>query len=46
MVDPITLSVVWGALISIGEQMGVALARTAHSNAVKDGYDFSAAVAA
>ncbi len=44
MVDPITLSVVWGALISIGEQMGVALARTAHSNAVKDGYDFSAAV--
>jgi len=44
MVDPITLSVAWGALVSIGEQMGVALARTAHSNAVKDGYDFSAAV--
>ena len=42
--DPITLSVVWGALISIGDQMGVALSRTAYSNAVKDGYDFSAAV--
>src|SRR5689334_15759491 len=42
--NPITLSVIWGALISIGEEMGAAIARTAYSNAVKDGYDFSAAV--
>ena len=42
--NPITLSVIWGALVSIGEEMGAAIARTAYSNAVKDGYDFSAAV--
>jgi len=42
--NAITLSVIWGALTSCGEEMGVALSRTAYSNAVKDGQDFSCAV--
>jgi N-methylhydantoinase B len=42
--NAITLSVIWGALVSCGEEMGVALSRTAYSNAVKDGQDFSCAV--
>ncbi len=40
-VDPITLGVIWGALISITEEMGAALKKTAYSLAVREGNDFS-----
>jgi N-methylhydantoinase B len=40
-VDPITLTVVWGSLVSIAEEMGSALRRTAFSEAVREGQDFS-----
>src|SRR3546814_10557127 len=43
-VDPITLTVLWKTLISIAEEMGTALRRTAFSEAVREGDDFSAAV--
>jgi len=43
-VDPITLTVLWKSLISIAEEMGTALRRTAFSEAVREGDDFSAAV--
>lgn len=43
-VDPITLTVLWKNLISIAEEMGTALRRTAFSEAVREGDDFSAAV--
>ena len=40
-VDPITLTVVWNALVSIADEMGEALRRTAFSEAVREGADFS-----
>ena len=43
-VDPITLTVLWKGLISIAEEMGTAMRRTAFSEAVREGDDFSAAV--
>ncbi|GIX47847.1 MAG: hydantoinase [Candidatus Tectimicrobiota bacterium] len=43
-VDPITLGVLWGALQAVAEEMGVALRRTAYSEAVREGLDFSTAV--
>jgi N-methylhydantoinase B len=43
-VDPITLSVVWSGLVSAADDMGAALRRTAFSEAVREGDDFSAAL--
>ena len=43
-IDPITLSVLWSGLVSIGDDMGSALRRTAFSEAVREGDDFSAAL--
>jgi N-methylhydantoinase B len=40
-VDPITLSIVWSKLMSIVEEMGGTLRRTAYSPAVREGDDFS-----
>jgi N-methylhydantoinase B len=40
-VDPITLSVLWNGLLSVTEEMGVTLRRTAFSEAVREGDDFS-----
>jgi N-methylhydantoinase B len=40
-IDPVTLTVVWGNLVSITEEMGSALRRTAFSEAVREGQDFS-----
>jgi N-methylhydantoinase B len=40
-VDPITLTVIWNALVSIADEMGSALRRTAFSEAVREGEDFS-----
>ena len=40
-IDPITLTVIWGSLNSIAEEMGSALRRTAFSEAVREGQDFS-----
>jgi N-methylhydantoinase B len=39
--DPITLTVVWNSLVSIADEMGGALRRTAFSEAVREGDDFS-----
>lgn len=43
-VDPVTLSVLWNGLVGIAEEMGSTLRRTAFSEAVRDGDDFSTAV--
>jgi N-methylhydantoinase B len=43
-VDPITKGVVWAALHSIAEEAGTALRKTAYSQAVREGRDFSAAL--
>lgn len=40
-VDPVTLSIVWSKLLSIVEEMGGTLRRTAYSPAVREGDDFS-----
>ena len=40
-IDPITLTVVWNSLVSIADEMGGALRRTAFSEAVREGEDFS-----
>ena len=40
-IDPITLTVVWNGIISIAEEMGSTLRRTAFSEAVREGDDFS-----
>ena len=42
--DPITIGVVWGGLVSIAEEAGLTLRRTAYSEAVREGRDFSAAL--
>ncbi|MGE4239462.1 hydantoinase B/oxoprolinase family protein [Ramlibacter sp.] len=39
--DPISVSVVWNSLLSISEEMGSTLRRTAYSEAVREGDDFS-----
>ena len=43
-VDPITLAVVWGGFQAASQEMGVALRRTAYSEAVREGEDFSTAI--
>lgn len=43
-VDPITLTVVWNGLLAIAEEMGSTLRRTAYSEAVREGEDFSTGV--
>src|SRR5262249_61601756 len=43
-VDAITKGVVWAALHSIAEEAGTALRKTAYSQAVREGRDFSAAL--
>lgn len=43
-VDPITRGVVWAALHSIAEEAGTALRKTAYSQAVREGRDFSVAL--
>jgi N-methylhydantoinase B len=43
-IDPITLTVVWNSLISTAEEMSGALRRTAFSEAVREGEDFSAGI--
>lgn len=43
-IDPITLGVLWGGLQAVAEEMGLALRRTAYSEAVREGLDFSTAV--
>src|SRR5262245_39492509 len=43
-IDPITLTVLWKTLISIADEMGSAMRRTAFSEAVREGDDFSAAL--
>lgn len=40
-IDPITLTVLWKSVVSIAEEMGTALKRTAFSDAVREGEDFS-----
>ncbi len=40
-IDPVTLTVVWNSLVSITDEMGGALRRTAFSEAVREGEDFS-----
>lgn len=40
-IDPVTLTVIWNSLISIADEMGGALRRTAFSEAVREGEDFS-----
>jgi N-methylhydantoinase B len=43
-IDPITLSVLWNGLRSIAEEMGSTLRRTAFSEAVREGEDFSTGI--
>jgi N-methylhydantoinase B len=43
-VDPITLTVIWNALMSIAEELGVTLRHTAFSEGVREGDDFSTAI--
>ncbi len=42
--DPITLTVVWNALMSIAEELGITLRNTAFSEGVREGDDFSTAI--
>jgi N-methylhydantoinase B len=44
MIDEITKSVVWAAMHSIAEEAGTALRKTAYSQAVREGRDFSVAL--
>lgn len=43
-IDPVTLSVVWGGLLSTAAEMGSTLLRTAYSMTVREGSDFSTGV--
>ncbi len=43
-VDAITLGVVWGGILAAAEEMGITLRRTAYSEAVREGQDFSTAL--
>src|SRR4051812_20770113 len=40
-IEPVTLTVVWNSFVSIADEMGGALRRTAFSEAVREGQDFS-----
>lgn len=40
-VDPVSLTVIWNSLLSIADEMGSTLRRTAFSEAVREGDDFS-----
>ena len=42
--DPVTLTVVWNALMSIAEELGITLRNTAFSEGVREGDDFSTAI--
>jgi N-methylhydantoinase B len=42
--DPITLTVIWNALMSIAEELGITLRNTAFSEGVREGDDFSTAI--
>jgi N-methylhydantoinase B len=44
MIDEVTKSVVWAAMHSIAEESGTALRKTAYSQAVREGRDFSVAL--
>ena len=43
-VDAVTLSILWNSLLSIADEMGTALRRTAFSEAVREGDDFSTGI--
>ncbi len=43
-VDAITLTVIWNALISIAEELGITLRNTAFSEGVREGDDFATAL--
>jgi N-methylhydantoinase B len=43
-INPVTFSVIWGGLLSAAAEMGVTLSRTAYSNAVREGLDYSTAL--
>ena len=43
-VDPITLTVIWNAVLSIAEELGICLRHTAFSEGVREGDVFSTAV--
>jgi N-methylhydantoinase B len=43
-IDRITLGVIWGGLLSIADEAGITLRRTAYSQAVREGRDFSLAL--
>lgn len=40
-IDPVSLTVIWNTLLSIADEMGSTLRRTAFSEAVREGDDFS-----
>jgi N-methylhydantoinase B len=42
--DPVTLTVIWNALMSIAEELGITLRNTAFSEGVREGDDFSTAI--
>ncbi|GHB17150.1 hydantoinase B/oxoprolinase family protein [Salinicola rhizosphaerae] len=42
--DPIALSLLWGSFVSVTDEMGSTLRKTAHSQAVREADDFSTAV--
>jgi N-methylhydantoinase B len=42
--DPVRLEIMWGALSSIAEEMGITLKRTAYSEMVREANDFSCAI--
>lgn len=43
-IDAITLTVIWNAIMSIAEELGITLRHTAYSEGVREGDDFSTAV--
>ncbi|MBN9487675.1 MAG: hydantoinase B/oxoprolinase family protein [Alphaproteobacteria bacterium] len=43
-IDPVTLTVIWNALMSIAEELGITLRNTAFSEGVREGDDFSTAI--
>jgi N-methylhydantoinase B len=44
MIDPLDVAVLWGRLVAIAEEMAEAQQRTAYSDQVREGGDFSTAV--
>jgi N-methylhydantoinase B len=43
-IDPVTLGVVWGALLSIAVEIGTTIHKTAYSEQAREGQDFSVAL--